>query len=221
MRIVILGSPGVGKGTIAGMIKDKLGISHISTGDILREELKKDSELGREIKACVQNGKLVPDEIITRIVDNKFMLEKEQLKKGFILDGFPRTQAQAEDLNKILEKAGITLDFALYMKAAMSTILTRITGRRVCRKCGALYHIKALPPKVKNTCDKCGGELYQRSDDNAETIKTRIKIYNDSTKPVIDFYKKQKRLRILDANKESTEIFQDLMASVNENQSAH
>ena len=217
MRIVLLGPPGAGKGSLAGLIKER-GLAHISTGDMLREEIKKGSTLGLKIKGLMEKGALVPDEIVTKIVEQK-IISDPQLAKGYMLDGFPRTTQQAQELDRILDKAGNPLDFALYMEASLQMILTRLTGRRVCRQCGALFHLKNKPPQKANVCDICGGELYQRSDDNEETIRKRMQVYETNAKPIIDYYAAQGKLKRLDGDKETTDVRDDLVKMLHEDKS--
>jgi len=184
LRLVFLGPPGVGKGTYASAISKKYGIPHISTGDIFREEIKKGSELGKKVKSYVDAGKLVPDDIVIEVVKRR--LSMDDCKKGFILDGFPRTLAQAEALDKITK-----IDLALNFVAPDEVIIERISGRRVCLKCGAIYHVVYMPPKVRGVCDKCGGSLIQREDDKPEVVKERLAIYRERFSPIIDYYKKK------------------------------
>ncbi len=205
MKIVLLGPPGAGKGTLAKGLKDHFNLMHISTGDMLREEMKNGTDLGKEAKKHIESGGLVPDEIVTKMVENKLSNDKN-VKNGFMLDGFPRTRTQAEDLDKILKKINLPLDCVLSLEASLKIVLERLTGRRVCRACGALYHIKNMPSKKEGVCDKCGGELYQRADDNEKTIKNRMEVYTESTEPIIDYYKKQGLIKTLDANKEAEEV---------------
>ena len=209
MKIILLGPPGAGKGTLAGLLKKTFKILHISTGDLLRQEMKNKTKLGKEIKGFVEAGQLVPDEVVTRMIERK-MTRQEILKQGFMLDGYPRTTTQAEDLDKILQRSKQSIDCALYLEAALPTVVERLTGRRVCRSCGALFHIHNRPPKKVGVCDVCGGELYQRSDDNEETIRTRMDVYLENTKPIIEYYQKQKKLIKLDADNESEKLSQEL-----------
>jgi len=199
MRVVLLGPPGAGKGSLAGLLKEKYHLAHISTGDMLREEIKKGSPLGLEIKSVIAKGILVSDELVTKLVEHRF-LNSPELTKGYMLDGYPRTVQQAVDLDAILLKAKLPLDFALNMEADPGLLLKRLTGRRVCRKCGALFHMTNKPPLKAGVCDVCGGELYQRTDDNEATIKERMQVYRDSTEPIIEYYAKQHKLKKLDAN---------------------
>ena len=205
MRVVLLGPPGAGKGSLAGVLKDKFHLAHISTGDMLREEIKKESPLGIEIKNIITKGALVSDELVTKLVEQR-VTHDPSLKKGCMFDGYPRTVQQAGDLDRILTKAQMPLDFALNMEADSNLLLRRLTGRRVCRKCGALFHLTNKPPRQAGICDLCSGELYQRSDDNEETIKSRMKVYFESTQPIIDFYAKQHKLKVLDGNLETVEL---------------
>ena len=214
MKIVLLGPPGAGKGTLATAIKDNLGLLHISTGDILREEMKNNTPLGQEAKRYVESGGLVPDELVTRLIKNK--LENDpKAKKGFLMDGFPRTLKQAEDLDKILEDLKMPVESTLCLEASLNIILQRLTGRRVCKSCGAVYHVKNMPSKKEGICDKCGGVLYQRTDDNEATITNRMKVYMQSTKPIIEYYTTQGKLKVLNADKEAQEVKELALKSLN------
>ena len=199
MRIVLLGPPGAGKGTIANILKEKKGSEHISTGDIFRDEMKNKTDLGKDIKKYIDSGALVPDEVVTKIIEKKLVSGKN-LKSGYLLDGYPRTRVQAEDLDKILARTHQPIDYAIYMEASLPVILKRLMGRRVCRSCGALYHTRNKPPKKEGRCDSCNGELYQRADDNEETIKTRMGVYLENTKPIIDHYEEQGKLKKINAD---------------------
>jgi len=207
MKIVLLGPPGVGKGTLAGFLKDEFNLAHISTGDMLREEIKKGSSLGLEIKNVITSGALVSDELVTKLVRQKIEHDLD-LNKGFMFDGFPRTVTQAVDLDAILKKVNAPLDFVLNMDADFGVLLRRMTGRRVCRKCGALYHVISKPPLKDGICDVCGGEVYQRPDDNEKTIQARMEVYRQSTEPIIDYYAKQQKIKKVDANLEAVEVRQ-------------
>ena len=212
MKIVLLGPPGAGKGSLAGLLKEKYSLAHISTGEMLREEIKKGTALGLEIKALITSGALVSDELVTKLVEQRLTNDPE-IKNGYMLDGFPRTVKQAQDLDAILVKLNIPLDSVLDIEADGDLLLKRLTGRRVCRKCGALFHMINKPPVKAGVCDACGGELYQRTDDNEDTIKARMKIYHDSTQPIIDYYAKQQKLKVLDGNLD-THILCDSLASM-------
>ena len=199
MNIVVLGQPGVGKGTYTEILVRKYKIPRISTGDMFREEIKKNTRLGIKVKNYVNSGGLVPDEITIPILLKR--LGKKDCKNGFFLDGFPRTVPQAEMLEKFIK-----IDRVLNFVASEKVIIERLSGRRVCRKCGSTYHIKNMPPKIEGVCDNCGGELYQRADDIPETIKVRIKKYLEKTKPLINFYMKKGILANIDANPSIEEV---------------
>jgi adenylate kinase len=218
MRIVLLGPPGAGKGSLASLVKEGIGIEHLSSGDMLRDEMKKGSSLGLEIKSLIEKGSLVPDETITKLVELKVTGDLQN-SKGYFLDGFPRTVQQAKDLDKILVSISQSIDFVLCMEASLDVILFRLAGRRVCRKCGAVYHVKNKPSQVANVCDICSGELYQRSDDNDETIRKRMQVYELSTKPIIDYYVSQGKLKKIDGNKETTDLRDELQKILNEDKS--
>ena len=210
MNLVLLGPPGAGKGSLAQLLKDSLGIIQISTGDILREEIKKNSPLGRKVKKFIEAGKLVPDQVVTELIEETLKGSKPN-PRGYMLDGFPRTVKQAEDLDKILKEIQKPLDYVLYLDCGLPVILKRLTGRRVCKNCGALFHIINRPPQRQGICDHCQGPLYQRPDDKEETIKTRIDVYVQSTRPIVDYYKKQGLLKEIDGNKDSQEAHAMLM----------
>jgi len=192
MKIVLLGSPGVGKGTYATALKTILKVPHISTGDLFRNNIKEQTELGKKAKEYMDKGDLVPDNITTDML-------KERIKNetGFLLDGFPRTIPQAESLEEISK-----IDLALNFIADDNIIIQRLSGRRICKKCSAIFHIKNIIPKVENTCDHCQGELYQRDDDKPEAIKERLRIYQEKTAPLIDYYKKRGLLKEVKVNED-------------------
>ncbi len=208
MRLVLLGPPGAGKGTQANLLKDELKIAHISTGDILREEMKQGTSLGRDVKKYVDNGALVPDDVVTKIIEARL---KQKPHEGFMLDGFPRTRKQAEDLDRILKNDQKAIDYAIYFDAALSVVIQRLTGRRVCRKCGALYHTVNRAPKKEKACDLCGGEIYQRADDNEKTIRKRMDVYMESTAPIIAYYQLQNKLVKVDADKDEKFVYAYVM----------
>ncbi|MBF0570123.1 MAG: adenylate kinase [Candidatus Omnitrophica bacterium] len=218
MIIVLLGAPGAGKGTLAAALKDQLGVHHISTGDLIRAEIKAGSAIGLEIKRYVESGGLVPDEVVTRMIEGAVKVTAAD-KRGYMFDGFPRTSAQAADLDKILKANGLAIDFALYMEATLDIVLQRLTGRRGCKKCGALYHLTNMPSKKAGVCDKCGGELFQRADDNEETIKKRMTVYNESTKPIIEHYKAQGKLRSINADLGADDVKKALLKILNDKKS--
>lgn len=209
MNLVLLGPPGAGKGTQAKLLSEGLKLAHISTGDMLREEIKKDSGLGRQAKQYVQSGELVPDELVTKMIEKQIF--ENSGSRGFVLDGFPRNEAQAKNLDAMLSAHSVKIDWVFYLKASEAVILQRLTGRRVCRNCGINFHIKNMPPKKAGVCDFCGGELYQRPDDTEETIKNRLRVYIDSTTPVIDYYQRQGILENVDADKDANEVYNFLI----------
>ena len=199
----MLGAPGAGKGTIAAQMEERFGISHVSSGDIFRENIKNETELGKVAKDYIQKGQLVPDDItINMMLDT---LKSDKCKDGFILDGFPRTLVQAEGLDKALEENGKKLELVILVDASNDQIVERLSGRRVCGKCGATYHIVNMPPKQEGVCDKCGGEVAQRKDDTKEVILDRLKTYDEQTKPLIDYYKSKGILKIVPGFTESQE----------------
>ncbi len=210
MNIVFLGPPGAGKGTQAKILIERYGIPQISTGDMLREHRAKGTELGKKAQEYMDKGQLVPDEIILGMVKER--LSQPDCQKGFILDGFPRTVAQAEALDKLLSEMGKKLDFALALIVPDDLLVERLTGRRTCKNCGMMYHIKYKPPKVEGKCDVCGGELYQRPDDNEETVRNRLKVYHEQTAPLIEYYKNKGILREIDGSKSIEEITQQIIA---------
>jgi len=185
MKAIMLGAPGAGKGTYASRLKEKLGVETIATGDIFRELIKEKSELGKKVKGYVENGLLVPDEVVIEVLKQR--LDKIPKNKGFILDGFPRTMEQAKMLDKIT-----LIDVILMLDVPDWIIIERLSTRRICKNCGAVYNVKFLKPKVEGVCDKCGGALYQRADDNPEVIKKRLQVYQEQTKPLIEFFKEKK-----------------------------
>jgi adenylate kinase len=203
MRLVLLGPPGAGKGTLAQLLKNTLGLMHLSTGDMLREEIKQNTELGQEAQRLIDSGKLVSDEVVIKLIKAKLT---ENSKQGYMFDGFPRTKKQAEALDKLLNDLKKPLDYAFYMETTSSLIVKRLSGRRVCKTCGTVYHISNRPPKKAGVCNVCGGELYQRADDNEETIKTRMNEYMENTTPVIEYYEGKGNLKRIDGDAESEDL---------------
>jgi adenylate kinase len=192
LKAIILGAPGAGKGTYASRLQQKLGVEVIATGDIFRELIKEDSELGRKVKSYVEKGLLVPDEVVVEVL--KHRLSKNPKEKGFILDGYPRTLAQAKTLDTITK-----IDVILLLDVPDWIIIERLSTRRICRNCGTVYNISYLKPKVEGICDKCGGPLYQRSDDNPEVIRKRLQVYQEQTKPLLEYFK-QKKIAFVSSN---------------------
>ena len=188
MHILLMGPPGAGKGTQAANLVKEFGIPHISTGDMFRAAVKEGTELGLQAKACMDAGKLVPDEVTIGIVKER--LAKPDCKKGFILDGFPRTVEQADALTGILKELGLSLTAAINITVPAADLIERAVGRRICKSCGATYHVKFNPPQKAGVCDTCAGDLYQRADDSEETMKNRLSVYEAQTKPLIAYYKK-------------------------------
>ncbi len=189
MRVILLGPPGAGKGTQAQFIKENYQIPHISTGDIFRANLKNGTELGLKAKEYMDRGDLVPDSLTVEIVLDK--LNSEECKKGFLLDGFPRNVYQAEALDKFLTENKLKLNAVINIEVEKSALIERAVGRRICKKCGMTYHVSFNPPKKALVCDDCSSELYQRADDNAETVANRIDVYQSQTVPLVDYYKNQ------------------------------
>ncbi len=209
MNIVVLGPPGVGKGTYAKRLSEILKIPHISTGDMLREEIKKGSELGRKVKGYVERGELVPDEIMIEVIRER--ISQKDCEKGFILDGFPRTLKQAQALDTITK-----IDIALNFLAPKEVIIERLSGRRICKRCGAIYHIKNMPPKRPGVCDVCGGPLYQREDDKPEVIERRLEVYKNTMKPVEDYYRDKGILITIDASAGVEEVVRSCLEVLKE-----
>ncbi len=198
MNLVLLGPPGAGKGTQAKRLAEKLGLPHISTGDILRQNVKLDTNLGRQAKGVMEKGLLVPDDLVAKMLDERF--NNPDIKKGFILDGYPRTLFQAHSLDKILASKGLAVDLVVYLDSSDQVIINRLTGRLVCSKCGENFHISNMPPKVAGLCDNCQGPLCKRSDDSEITVVKRLEVYNQEAISLIEYYKKAKKLQILNAD---------------------
>ena len=208
MKIIMLGAPGAGKGTQAKKIAEKYGIPHISTGDIFRANIKNGTELGTKAKTYMDQGLLVPDELTCDLVVDR--IQQDDCKKGWILDGFPRTTAQAAALDTILHELGIRLTAVIGIKADSKGLVKRIGGRLVCKKCGASFHKEFRPPKKENVCDNCGGELYQRADDNEATVEQRLAVYEKSTRPLIDSYEASGRFCEIDGDQSMEKVYSDI-----------
>lgn len=189
MYILLMGPPGAGKGTQAVQLVEELKIPHISTGDMFRAAVKEGTELGKQAKACMDAGQLVPDAVTIGIVKER--LAKPDCRRGFILDGFPRTLEQANALDSTLKDLGIVLTRVVNINVPTEELVSRITGRRICKSCGATYHVAFNPSKVNGSCDKCSGELYQRADDSEDTVTNRLRVYTDQTEPLIGYYRTQ------------------------------
>lgn len=203
-----MGAPGAGKGTQASMIVGKYRIPHIATGDILRKTVADKTPLGLTAKSYMDKGELVPDEVVIGIIREH--LSKSGVSKGFLLDGFPRTIAQAEALSQMLEELGKKVDAVVNIEASEEELVRRLTGRRTCKKCGRIYHLVVDPPRSPEVCDICSGELYQRSDDSETTVRNRLKVYQKETFPLIEYYKKKGLLNVIDGEHEVEEVFEDV-----------
>nr|WP_272917187.1 MULTISPECIES: adenylate kinase [unclassified Paenibacillus] len=207
---MIMGPPGAGKGTQADVIVKEFGIPHISTGDAFRLAMKQGTPIGIKAKEYIDKGELVPDDVTIGIVEER--LQQPDCKKGFLLDGFPRTLAQAEALDQILGRLNTKLDDVINLKVDSDNLLARITGRRVCKSCGTSYHIVFNPPKVEGICDKDGGELYQRPDDNEDSVRTRLDEYSNKTAPLLTFYENQNLLRHIDGEQDIDVVSQNIVS---------
>lgn len=206
MRIVLLGPPGAGKGTQAKVLSDKLDIVHISTGDIFREVKKSGSELGEKLSDYMNRGVLVPDDIVNEIVVAR--LKQDDVRdSGFILDGYPRTSNQAAALDKALDNIGMNLDLVIYMKTSKDVIIRRLTGRRICRQCGSIFHLENIPSKKPGTCDFCNGMLYQRDDDKEETVLKRLEVYEQQTQELIEYYGKRGILKTVSGDLDVRQLY--------------
>jgi adenylate kinase len=212
LRLIFHGPPGVGKGTQAGRISIEENLNHISSGDLLRVAVDAKTEIGLKAREYIENGLLVPDELIVSIVADK--INSAECEKGFILDGFPRNLSQAKVLDSTLKKVGKKIDRVFSFTATEDVIITRIAGRRMCKSCGAHYHEIFSPPLKENVCDKCGSKLVQRKDDYPETIKVRLKVYKEQTEKLIDYYNKKGILVEINCNGDKTEIQQNILAGL-------
>lgn len=209
MKIIMLGAPGAGKGTQAKKIAEKYQIPHISTGDIFRANIKNGTELGKKAKTYMDQGLLVPDELVVDLVVDR--VGQDDCKNGYVLDGFPRTIPQAEALDAALEKLGEKMDYAINVDVPDENIISRMGGRRACVGCGATYHVAYNPPKTENICDSCGEKLILRDDDKPETVKKRLDVYHEQTQPLIDYYKQEGILAEVDGTQDMEKVFQDIV----------
>ena len=208
MKLVLLGAPGAGKGTQAEIISRKMGIPTISTGNILREAIQNKTPIGLEAKRFMDNGQLAPDEVVIGIVEER--VARDDCRNGFILDGVPRTLAQAE----ALERAGVAIDNVVSIEIEDSVIEGRMSGRRVCSRCGASYHVTENPPKIKGVCDDCGGVLVIREDDKPETVRERLIVYHQKTEPIKDFYKARGKLLLVDGNRPIRTVHNEILEAL-------
>ena len=205
MKIIMLGAPGAGKGTQAKRIAEKYSVPHISTGDIFRANIKNGTELGKKAKTFMDQGLLVPDELVVELVADR--ITQADCANGFVLDGFPRTIPQAEALDAALEKMGTSMDYAIDVDVPDENIINRMAGRRACLECGATYHLVTIPTKVEGICDVCGSKIVLREDDKPETVQKRLEVYHAQTQPLIDYYKKQNILKTVDGTQPMDTVF--------------
>ncbi len=212
-NIILMGPPGAGKGTLAKQLKSSLDLVHISTGDMFRDNIKGGTELGLLAKSYIDKGHLVPDEVTINML--KARLAEKDCEKGFLLDGFPRTLPQAEALEKLSKEINRPIEVVVNLDCDNQELIRRISGRRVCKNCGAPYHITSMKPKVEGVCDLCGGPLYQRADDNEEALKVRLDHYVKDTQPLLDFYKERGLLESFDSLKGSKELFNQVLEFLN------
>jgi adenylate kinase len=214
MRAVLLGPPGAGKGTQAVRLVEKYNVPQISTGDIFRKNIREGTELGKKAQEYMNSGQLVPDSLVIDLVKDRLM--QDDCANGYLLDGFPRTIYQAEQLDKFLEENGQKLDAVINFEVGHDELIVRLTGRRICKSCGAGYHIANMPPKVEGICDKCGGELEQRKDDTVETAEKRIAVYKESTEPLIGYYTETGALMNFNAEKDPAAVFEEIVEAIGE-----
>ncbi len=212
MKIIMLGAPGAGKGTQAKKLAAKYGIPHISTGDIFRANIKNGTELGKKAKVFMDQGLLVPDELVVDLVVDRF--KEPDCEKGYVLDGFPRTIPQAEALDEALVKNGDAVEYAIDVDVPDAKIISRMSGRRACVNCGATYHVETIPPKKEGTCDVCGADLILRDDDKPETVEKRLKVYHEQTQPLIDYYQGKGILKSVDGTKDLEVVFNEIVEIV-------
>jgi adenylate kinase len=212
MKIIMLGAPGAGKGTQAKKLAAKYDIPHISTGDIFRANIKNGTELGKKAKVFMDQGLLVPDELVVDLVVDRF--KEPDCEKGYVLDGFPRTIPQAKALDEALAKNGDAVEYAIDVDVPDAEIVSRMSGRRACVNCGGTYHVVTIPPKKEGICDVCGGELILREDDKPETVEKRLKVYHEQTQPLIDYYKGKGILKSVDGTKDLEEVFENVVKIV-------
>jgi adenylate kinase len=214
LRVIFLGPPGAGKGTQAQALASEWGVPHVATGDMLREAVAAKTRLGLEAKRHMDSGGLVPDEVVIGLVGER--LAQPDAKAGVVLDGFPRTVAQAEALDALFARTGLSLDRVIYFNVSRDELLRRLTGRRVCRACGRTYHLVSAPPKVADKCDACGGELYQRVDDSEATVVTRLEVYQKQTSPLLEYYRGRKLLAEVPGEGSVAEVAEAIRKATNQ-----
>ncbi|WP_027339520.1 adenylate kinase [Halonatronum saccharophilum] len=212
MNLVLLGPPGAGKGTQASRLEESYELIHISTGDIFRKAIKEETPLGKEAKGYMDEGRLVPDEVTIGMVRER--LAQEDCQNGFVLDGFPRTVKQADALMEILEDLDFKLDGVINIDVSDKELIERLSGRRICKSCGATFHVKFNASQEEGVCDECGGDLYQRDDDTPETIKERLSVYSKQTEPLIDYYKQRNLLKTIDGEQGLDEVFNEIKSAL-------
>jgi len=211
-RMVLLGPPGAGKGTQGQMLAQELGVPQIATGDILRAAVQEGSELGQKAKSYMDAGDLVPDEIMVGIIRDR--LQAADAQAGYILDGFPRTVAQAEALDEMLEAIGQHLDHVIHIDVDDEILVERLSGRLICRDCGASYHKRFSPPQKAGVCDQCGGELFQREDDQEETVRSRLSVFAERTQPLVEYYQQQGIYRKIEGNRDPQEVLGEILSAI-------
>ena len=209
MRIILLGGPGAGKGTQAQKMAEEYSIAHIATGDILRQSIKDGTELGVKAKSYMDKGQLVPDDVVIGIIKER--LTQDDIQSGFVLDGFPRTVPQAEALSLLTRELNMPMDAVINIKTSPDVVVERLSGRRTCRDCQTVYHVFYSPPKKEGKCDRCDGELYQRDDDKEETIRKRLKVYENQTFPLLEYYKTSGKLLEVSGDVSIAEVFESIV----------
>lgn len=212
MNIILLGAPGAGKGTQAVVLAKEKGLAHIASGDLFRQAQNSGTELGKLVKSYMEKGELVPDEVTIKMILER--IAAPDCAKGFLLDGFPRTIAQAEALDKALAKQGKKIDMVVYVKVPDEELIKRLSGRWICKNCQAPYHMVDAPPKVAGKCDRCGGPLYQRADDNEQTVRNRLKVYMTQTSPLIDYYSKAEKLVEVNGAQPVAKVSKAMLAAI-------